>query len=210
MSFWTELKSKLHQQDQPPPDSWERCYEMKNAVAQLLRPSSILEFGVRTGYAAFAFLSACPQAKYVGIDNNSDTHGGFSGAINHARSILEGFDATIIERSSDDYIRSLQEDQTDQAPRRYAGLPRFDLIHVDGDHSLQGCLADMESAAGLHPRTILVDDYFGIPEVHEACDRFAREHVKQFVQLTFTDNHNGAALFIPLDMAVPYCPVKAQ
>lgn len=202
MTFWSNLETRLHDRDQPPPDCWRRCYESKYAIAQLLRPASILEFGVRAGYSAFAFLSACPQARYVGIDNNSDTHGGFSGAIEHAKSILTGFDVTILEQSSSDYLQSILAGGDNHLPEQSGRWPEFELVHVDGDHSMQGCLEDLHAAVHFRPRAILVDDYFGIPEVHEACDRFATEQFTKFTQLNIQDGHNGATLFIPISPSV--------
>ncbi|MDB5387173.1 MAG: methyltransferase, cyclopropane fatty acid synthase [Planctomycetaceae bacterium] len=205
MTIWHELIPRLHIQDQPPPDSWRRCYEAKYALARLLRPASILEFGVRAGYSAFAFLSACPNGRYVGIDNNSDTHGGFSGAIEHARSLLSGFEATIHQQSSTEYMQEFREGDETQQTEQPNPFPSFELVHVDGDHSFHGCLGDLEAAVKFWPRAILVDDYWRIPEVHAACDRFAMKRATEFVRLVLDDSHNGATLFVPL-----YCAAASQ
>ncbi len=52
---------------------WRSYYRMKWAIAKVIQPKSILEIGVRYGYSAISFLSACPDAQYVGIDNDTDT-----------------------------------------------------------------------------------------------------------------------------------------
>ncbi len=49
---------------------WVDYYRMKWAIAKVLQPESILEVGVRFGYSARAFLEACPDAVYTGIDAN--------------------------------------------------------------------------------------------------------------------------------------------
>ncbi len=42
------------------PDNVRRCYDWKYRLARLLQPRRILEFGVRFGYSAAAFLAASP------------------------------------------------------------------------------------------------------------------------------------------------------
>ena len=56
-------------------------YKMKWAIAKLLRPASILEMGVRYGYSARAFLDACPDAHYLGIDAGPPAQGSQHGAL---------------------------------------------------------------------------------------------------------------------------------
>lgn len=187
MEFWPQLECRLHARDQPFPASWKLCYETKHALAALLKPYNILEIGVRAGYSAFSFLTVCPYARYLGVDNNSNTHGGFCGSIEHARLILQPFDVTILELPSGELAKHFEG---------YELPPAFDLVHVDGDHSMDGCYADLLLALQCHPRAILVDDYAAIPEVKKACDQFFGDNSEQFHQLKITDGHNGAILFL--------------
>lgn len=50
---------------------------------------------------------------------------------------------------------------------------RYDLIHVDGDHSYDGALSDMLWAWERRPKTMLVDDYDYKPEVKRAVTAFS-------------------------------------
>ena len=51
-----------------------------------------------------------------------------------------------------------------------------DFVHVDGDHSFDGCYHDLRLAVGLRPKWILVDDMkHHAAEVGEAAKRFVRE-----------------------------------
>lgn len=118
-TVWRELSAALHPSDQPPPPTWADCYSTKFAVAHLLQPRRIFEIGVRAGYSALAFLRAVPTARYVGIDSNRDEHGGFCGAIEHARGLLAGYDAMILEMSSAQFSSSAEIGQ----------LGNCDLIH---------------------------------------------------------------------------------
>jgi hypothetical protein len=183
--IWPELSAILHPSDCPPPESWRRSYETKFALAKLLQPTSIFEIGVRAGYSALAFLRAVPTARYVGVDINGDQHGGFFGAIDHARRLLISFDAEIHEASSIDYA------MTHEGSRQAS----FDLIHVDGDHSFDGCRFDLQLAHRIGYRHLLVDDYSGIQDVQSACDEFAEANDSSLVQIVIQDGHNGSILF---------------
>jgi predicted O-methyltransferase YrrM len=196
-AFWAELKARFHPSDKLHPESWQHCYETKYCIAKLVQPASILEFGVRAGYSAFAFLSACPQARYLGIDINNDTHGGFLGAIDHAKSILAPFAATIIETSSGDFIRKLPESYWHNADRMgESQQTQFEIVHIDGDHTYEGCLSDLRGAELFQPRAIIVDDVMALPAVHAACATFAFERQSKFIPMTVSDRHYGVMMFI--------------
>lgn len=186
MSFWDILAPRLHPRDQPAPASWRTCYETKYALCRLLQPQSLLEISVRAGYSAFSFLTACPHTRYLGIDNNSDTHGGFCGSLDHARRLLEPFAATVRELSSAELAQSWSAD-----------APHFDVVHVDADHSEAGCLADLHLLERCRPRVILVDDNRGIEGVRAACDRFVAERGALWLPpIVVDDGYNGVALLV--------------
>ncbi|MGE5191919.1 MAG: class I SAM-dependent methyltransferase [Deltaproteobacteria bacterium] len=186
MRIWPLLSEVLHSADRPAPSAWQACYETKFAVMQLLQPRSIVEFGVRTGYSAFAFLTACPKTRFVGLDANVDAHGGFVGAIDHARRILAPFDASIAEMTTAQYAKLLDGD---------AVLPSYDLIHVDADHTFAGCTFDLDLSLMLSPRHIVVDDYLGIPDVAAACDAFFARNGDGWTRIVVSDGHHGLVIF---------------
>jgi len=126
-------------------DDWIPYYRMKYAICKVLYPSSILEIGVRYGYSAITFLTAAPNASYVGIDNNTNTYGGSVGAINWARQLTKGYDATFIIADSQK-MTSFPGDQ-------------YDLIHIDGQQDGDGTFHDLELALP-KARWVLVDGYF--------------------------------------------------
>ena len=187
---WPALLEVLHPLDRPPPATWPMCYETKFALARLLRPRRLLEIGVRTGYSALAFLLAVPEASFLGIDANRETHGGFRGAIGHARRVLEPFHAEVREQTSADYAETV-------SPVAHAA--RFDLIHIDGDHSLSGCSFDLRLARRIGGRHLLVDDYDAIPDVRDACDQFSHEFADEYTRIAVDDGHHGAVLFTKSD-----------
>jgi SAM-dependent methyltransferase len=126
-------------------EEWISYYRLKWAIARVLRPHRILEIGVRFGYSAAAFLDACPDASYLGIDNNSDTFGGQRGAIHWARRITNGMDADFLIADSQ---------QLEEFP---GGT--YDLIHIDGQQDGAGSIRDLKNALQ-QARHILFDGYF--------------------------------------------------
>jgi hypothetical protein len=161
--FWQRFLTIVHPIDQPVPDTWRRYYGTLFDLASELHPRRVCEIGVRAGYSAFAILSANPEAVMLGIEADLDeatenTHWGCKGLHHHAETILAPFDYQLLIANSHSIER----------------LPRCDLIYIDGDHTFDGCLADLRLAER-STDTILVDDYDSISSVREACDRFAAE-----------------------------------
>lgn len=127
-------------------NEWVPYYRLKWAIGRVLQPRRILEIGVGFGYAAAAFLDACPDANYLGIDDDSAAFGGQKGPIDWARHITRGANAEYLIADSR---------QLDELP----GGP-YDLIHIDGRRGGAGLARDLENALkkGKH---ILVAGYFG-------------------------------------------------
>lgn len=126
-------------------EDWVPYYRMKWAIARVLGPRRILEVGVRFGYSAAAFLDACPEAEYLGIDNDSEEFGGYKGAIEWARRITREARATYLLADS-------------QQLAEFPGGP-YDLIHVDGQQDGDGSFRDLSKALR-QAHYILVDGFF--------------------------------------------------
>lgn len=163
-----------------PDEKREAYYRAKHEVAQRLQPKLIVEIGVRAGYGAFAMLSACPDARYIGIDADNGTHGWTKGALRHAAKILAKFEDQSI------WIRDSQE---------VTRLPGdiIDLLHIDGDHSFEGCYNDLALADRSGVRWVLIDDYLSLREVREAVDKFALDTRREGFEV-IDDGHRGHAL----------------
>lgn len=142
-------------------------YRTKFEIALEKKPKTICEIGVRWGYSAFSFLSAVPTARYTGYDIVAGTHGGAKGIMTFPRVQL------LLERWFPEADINLI--YADTRVLKGLGGP-FDFIHVDGDHSVEGCRHDLELAleACSPGGTILVDDYNYIKGVTEAADDFCR------------------------------------
>jgi len=107
-----------------PPGNVRASYAFKHTVGLLLQPQRILEIGVRAGYAAAAFLAACPHASYHGVDADNSQHGGLPGAVGWARTMLaRHFPGRAIRIEAPVDTRQHGPDGSG-----------YDLAHVDGDH----------------------------------------------------------------------------
>ncbi|RWU17785.1 methyltransferase [Pseudomonas alkylphenolica] len=127
-------------------DEWVDYYKVKWAIAKAINPKRILEVGVRYGYSARAFLEACPDAQFVGLDADIDTFGGSKGALAWAGENLRasGFNADL---------HSVNTQSLKAFPGGY-----YDLIHIDGQQDGNGTYRDLDLAV-TQSRYILVDGY---------------------------------------------------
>ncbi|AFY58271.1 methyltransferase, cyclopropane fatty acid synthase [Rivularia sp. PCC 7116] len=136
---------------------WVNYYKLKWSIANVLKPNSILEIGVRFGYSAVAFLEAYPSAKYVGIDLDTDFFGGVKGGINWAKKITKPFNTEFIVANT-------------QTMKLFPG-DVYDLIHVDGQQDGDGSLHDLELAIK-QGKYILMDGYLWTSQNFLAANDF--------------------------------------
>lgn len=130
-------------------------YHVFKRLADTARPVRMLEIGVRTGYMGVAFARATPgRCLYVGLDPNLYVHNGLdlAGAtFRQLREQLPNAEFVLIEGYSWDA----------EVQRSLAHSGPFDIIHIDGDHTVPGKLVDLDLARRLVAPggVVLVDDY---------------------------------------------------
>jgi hypothetical protein len=143
-------------------DEWITYYRYKWAISRILKPKTILEIGVRFGYAAAAFLDASPSSRYIGVDLDVDDFGGVKGAIKWAKAITQQFEADFVIADS----------------QRFDRLPGgiYDLVHVDGQQDGEGSFHDLELSIK-QARYVLLDGYFWTPINFAAVSEFIYRYI---------------------------------
>lgn len=128
--------------------------------------SRLFEIGVRTGYLGVVFAKAARgPCFYLGVDPNLYVQNGLQLASDTFKILrsLGNFDFSLIEGYSwESHV---------QKTLIYSGP--FDIIHIDGDHTLPGKLIDLNLSRHLVSQSgiILVDDYDYHPTVSDAIKR---------------------------------------
>jgi predicted O-methyltransferase YrrM len=144
----------------------------------------MLEIGVRLGYSAYAFTCDNQMREYVGLDIQLPLDGGMPfKTFNWVRS-------KVVPKAPQTKFTFLECNTQEGIP----SLGQFDLIHVDGDHSYEGALRDMNNCWPLlnHSGLMIVDDYSFIAGVKWACDAWAE---MQDALLLIGPSKRGDALF---------------
>lgn len=142
---------------------WHQAYANKHRIARALCVTSVLEIGVRYGYAAHAFLSA-GATRYIGIDSDLPEHNQMGEPTCDK--------AMLMLRQTCPHSNNLLIRADTQISNPMASLTPVDFVHIDANHQYIGAMTDMTNAWPICTRAMLVDDYFCSSPVHDAVDAF--------------------------------------
>ena len=148
---------------------------------------NILEMGVRYGYSAVSLIAGAVSAgklriSYTGVDNEYDGVRSNEVAAVNVQSMLASIDGDSYSGAR--IFNMSTADMSDVIAA--VGPLQCDIVHVDGDHSMQGIANELSIASTCVKKPdgiILVDD----------CDV---EHIHAAV-LDFCTNTGGRAIFLP-------------
>lgn len=146
---------------------YEKYYAVKHRLCQQANPGTIVEIGVRAGYSACAFLQACPDAHYIGIDADNGKHGGAG-----EKPYIPWAEKVLSEKGYDFRIAYPVDTQN------LDSMPSADFYHIDGDHTAEGCMHDLDICySSANPGAVLlIDDYDYIKTVKDGVDRWLSEN----------------------------------
>lgn len=157
-----------------------RKYDDYGGYGRCIKPESIFEVGVAAGYSIAAMLYGAGGTR-MGVwlmDMNPD---------------LEKTVAHIKQEWPDLPVRHwVVNTQTEPIPNMY--FTGFDIVHIDGCHTYQGALNDLNNFGTLlSDRGLIVVDDAKDPNILRACDEFRD---KYGMDSRFIDNHNGHYLMM--------------
>jgi len=164
---WEETHLTLYGDWLTAANNYPVYYSIFRKVTSSRASTRMLELGVFTGYSGTVFArAAVGKAFYLGIDPNQYLTYGLQLASRTFKTLrlrLEDFDFALIDGASTDI--AVQSSILLSGP--------FDIVHIDGDHTLTGKLVDLELARQVLSKggVILVDDYDHHSCVAEAIQR---------------------------------------
>ncbi len=151
------------------------------AIARFFQPRSIMEIGVLGGCSMAAMLLGVgPKCRAVGWDIEAYRPQSNELAMETLHAC--GVHADLFK------INSQERDDLGGD---------FDLVHVDGEHGLNGALHDLKLAVKAKAAVILFDDIFNqSTQCREAADRFTADYAKHIAWHQTLPTQTGLAIFV--------------
>ena len=165
-------------------------YKCFYAVSKTIAPKKIIELGACAGASADAYLSAAPEAEYLGIDVFG---------VNTRHDDQSRWDPYQIARQLFESrgFRNCQLLKTDL--RQLSSLPRqADFVVVDAAHDFDNAYGDLKLALTAKPEFIFVDDSDDENGAKPAIDKFLQEDMNGLVDYTVHIDYIGGGLVIKL------------
>ena len=171
LNGYARLKPKDHL-DRKDDTDYIKLYREKYEIIKMAnKVESIFEIGVRAGYSSYTFKSAFPEARYVGMDADNCTHGGQGGPW-----------TWWAKRIMDKYFDNWQIINEDTQKLKTIPYGKYDFVHVDGDHTIGGCIHDMDIC---WPQVadggrMTIDDYTHLPDVRVAVETWLKNNKDKY------------------------------
>lgn len=106
-------------------------------LARELRPGTYLEVGVRRGFSMAVVAARCPEAEIYGFDSWVPRYGGVE---NPGPRFVQSEMERVGYRKEVHFVTG---DSHQTLPAFFRGSHAFDIITIDGDHSLLGAYRDL-------------------------------------------------------------------
>ncbi|MDH6063961.1 class I SAM-dependent methyltransferase [Umezakia ovalisporum] len=162
-------------------------YNFYYSYGKSWKPNSILEIGVRLGYSGVSMVLGAGDSllKFVGIDSEID--------VNSSSNIAQ---KNLLSHTKAEVTLINLDTQKDDIPN---DIGKFDLIHIDADHTFSGCINDILLALSFAKTgtRIIVDDCLYAP-VRAAVEAvISIYHTK--LNLKYVTNFRGHGLIETLN-----------
>lgn len=170
--------------------AFQHKYRCFYAVSKTIAPKSIIELGTCAGASADAYLSAAPDATYIGLDvfgvnfrrDNNQEWDPYK--IAEELFLAKGFKNWELVRGN---LRLLKE------------LPSpAELVVVDAAHDFENEYADLKLALSATPKFIFVDDSDDENGAKPAIEKFLAEDLAGKIAFTVGVDYVGGGLVIKL------------
>lgn len=153
-------------------------YELYYAISKFYQPETIFEIGVRYGYSLYSLIKGSDKVDYVlGYDIDQEYYRNKEWVSKKMN--LESNKISLVEIASSQlkkFCEGVDVNIEKRNSQEIAELDGFmDLIHIDGDHSYQSKIHDLEITKQ-KGKVIIVDDYFHIGAVKMATDDFIKSN----------------------------------
>lgn len=163
-------------------------YKSFYAICKTISPKKIIELGTSAGSSADAYLSAAPQAEYLGIDvfNPNTRH--------DDNSLWDPYE--VAQRLFES--RGFQNYQLLKADlRTLTELPYdADFVIVDAANDFDSVYADLKLAMTANPTFVLVDDFDDEHGAKRAIEQFLSHDMNRRVDYTVPIDYTGGGLLI--------------
>jgi predicted O-methyltransferase YrrM len=165
-------------------------YKCFYAISKTIAPKKIIEMGVCGGSSGDAYLSAAPEAEYLGIDL-------FNLNIRHDdHSTWDPYDVTrrLFESRGFPNYQLLKADL-----RTMSSLPlQADFVIVDAAHDAESAYQDLKLALTASPTFLFVDDCDDLNDAKPAIDKFLSQDVNGRIDYTVHIAYQGGGMVIKL------------
>ena len=131
-----------------------------------VKPKTILEIGFNAGFSCLLMKMMLPDVKITCVDLNE--HKYVMPCFNKLNSDFNNL--SLISGSSYDV----------GLPKLIKENKQFDLIHIDGDHRLEGARKDIELCIKLcHDKTIIIFDDTNLDYLDDLCSSYVKKGILQ-------------------------------
>jgi predicted O-methyltransferase YrrM len=175
---------------------WDIC-SVLSLYSKVLQPSSYLEIGVRRGKSMANVLRFSSHCKAYGFDMWITNYAGVSNpGPDFVRAEMKklGYLGELVLIHGDSHITVPSFVRTNIEVK-------FDMVLVDGDHSYEGALKDLENVAPVIKLNgvLVFDDIYDVrtPWLLDAWKKFLEQH-KEFVQIIESKDFTGTAVAVKI------------